>query len=260
MNGVLARIVRETKDDLKARKAAVTLSAMEARARRTPKTGTFAAAVRGPGVRVIAELKSRSPSAGPLRDPYDPGAFAKEYARAGAAAISVLTEPHYFGGDLSHLAMAGKAGLPVLRKDFIVDPYQVFEARANGADAVLLIVRILTDAELRELLGIVEFMAFDALVEAHDAAELERALAAGARIVGVNCRDLDTLTVDKSVFDRLIPSIPKDRTIVAESGIKTAADVQRLRGLGANAILVGESLLRHADLEAAARALVDAGR
>lgn len=262
MNPVLAEILRRTEADLAVRRVARPLTAVEDAASAAPPARPFAEAlVREKGVAVIAELKARSPSAGMLRPDYDVPAGAAAYARAGARALSILTEPHFFGGRPDHLTAArGACELPLLRKDFIVDPYQVAEARAHGADAVLLIVRVLDPAVLDRLMAEVRRWRMEALVEAHTAPEVDRALKAGARLIGINSRDLDTLRMDPGAFARLAAGVPADRILVAESGIKTAADVRALKPLGVRAVLVGESLLKQPDLEQAARLLVDAGR
>lgn len=209
----------------------------------------FAQALSRPDrVNVIAECKHRSPSRGILRRDYDPVALARAYEEAGAAAISVLTEPAFFNGDLAHLeAVAGAVTVPVLRKDFIVDESQVLEARAAGASAVLLIVASLSDAELRRLLSACDTEGLAALVEVHTHDELARAVDVGARIIGVNSRDLRTLAVDPTTAASLIGAIPGDVVAVAESGLKTREEVARLRGAGYDAFLVGERLVTGAD-------------
>jgi indole-3-glycerol phosphate synthase len=210
-----------------------------------PPTRPFAVALRQPGLSVIAEFKRRSPSGGLIRRDAEPGDIARTYAAAGAAALSVLTDETYFGGSDADLRDARAAcALPVLRKDFVVDAYQVYEARAIGADAVLLIVRALADAELCSLLGLAHEFGMDALVETHSADEVERALAAGAEIVGVNNRDLDTLTTDVSLAPRLRGLVPSDRVFVAESGISSPEHMRVLADAGVDAVLIGESLLR----------------
>lgn len=231
-----------------------------ARAADAPPPRGFAAALRRDGeVRLLAEVKRRSPSAGEIRPGADPAEVARAYADGGAAALSVLTDRDYFGGSLDALrAVRAAVPLPVLRKDFVVDPLQLWEARAAGADAVLLILRILSDAQLAELGGLAAELGMDALVEAHDAAELDRALAAGFALVGINNRDLATFTTDLDLSVRLAPRVPAGVTYVAESGIRTADDVDRLGAAGVDAILVGESLMRQPDVRAAAAAL--AGR
>ncbi len=195
---------------------------------------------------MIAEYKRRSPSAG-LMDGRgaDAGTVAGAYAEGGAAAVSVLTDAEYFGGSLEDLRSARSAvEIPVLRKDFVVDEVQVWEARAAGADAVLLIVRILEGARLAGLLDLCRELGFSSLVEAHDAAEVERALVAGAPIVGINNRDLATFRTDIEVSLGLVGTVPADRVVVAESGIRTRAEVERLGAAGVDAILVGETLMR----------------
>ena len=212
-------------------------------------------------VAVISEVKRRSPSAGWIREGADVAAIARGYEAAGAAAISVLTDEDWFGGSLEDLrAVRAAVAVPVLRKDFVVDPVQVWEARAAGADAVLLIVRILDDPALRTLLDVAREAGLDALVEVHDESELDRALAAGATIVGVNNRDLAVFRTDLAVTERLAPSVPAGVVLVAESGIASAADVDRLGGVGVDAVLVGESLMREPDPGAAARRLVGRAR
>jgi indole-3-glycerol phosphate synthase len=261
LTGVLDRIVFETRLDLARRRAKIPLADLERLVRRAPKVRPFAGALQKRGVALIAELKAKSPSAGLIRPRYDVAAGARVYARAGARALSVLTEPRYFGGKLEHLVLARRAsGLPVLRKDFIVDPYQVFEARAHGADAVLLIVRLLTDWELVTLQKLAWDLKMDALVETHNGEELDRAKKAGARLIGINSRNLDTLAMDPRAFEKLVPRAPRGAVLVAESGIKTPEDVRRLSGLGVHAMLVGESLLKQKDLETAARVLAAAGK
>jgi indole-3-glycerol phosphate synthase len=195
-------------------------------------------------VNVIAECKRRSPSRGVLRADYDPAAVAREYESAGAAALSVLTEPTFFDGAPEHLtAVRAATTLPVLRKDFIVDPYQIFEARAIGADAILLIVSALKSSELRRLHVIARDMGLDVLVEVHDTAELETALKVGGTIVGVNNRNLRTLDVDIDTSQQIIDRIPSGVVAVAESGLRSGDDVIRLREAGYSAFLIGEHLI-----------------
>ena len=206
---------------------------------------------------MIAEFKRRSPSRGVIREGLDPAAVAQAYEAAGAAALSVLTEPEHFGGSLEDLRQARAATLlPALRKDFVVDPYQVWEAWAAGADAVLLIVAALSDAELKGLLATAGEATLDALVEVHDRGELDRALAAGARLVGVNNRDLRTLEVSLDTSIGLGPLVPGGVVKVAESGIRTGDDVRRLRECGFDAVLVGEHLMASPDPGAALEALI----
>ena len=244
--------VRQQREPLAAlRERVARLSPVGRSARPAGETGgRFLDAIsRADRINVIAECKRRSPSRGVLREDYDPVAIAREYASAGAAAISVLTEPTFFDGSLEHLT-AVRAGLaqtnddvPVLRKDFIVSEYQVLEARAAGADAVLLIVAALEPAELRSLSITAAACGMDALVEVHNAGELSVALDAGARIVGVNNRNLRTLEVDVKASDALIALMPRDVVAVSESGLRTPEDLARLRQLGYRAFLIGERLM-----------------
>lgn len=208
----------------------------------------FRASLSSPGVRVIAECKRRSPSRGVLRHDYDPAAIAAEYERGGAAAISVLTEPTFFDGSLEHLRQVrARVTLPVLRKDFVITPYQVVEAAAAGADAVLLIVAALGDADLRALGATARACGLDTLVEVHDGSELSRALDAGAEVVGVNSRNLRTLSVNPHVLDEIGPAIPRGVVAVAESGLKTADELRRLRALRYDAFLMGERFMTASD-------------
>jgi indole-3-glycerol phosphate synthase len=239
--------------ELKSSGAAEALSRSVAAA---PAPRDFRSALRGPRVALIAECKARSPSGGLLQRSYDPAALARRYAANGAAAISVLTEPDFFGGDLDHLQAArGAVDLPVLCKDFVVDPIQVTSARAVGADAVLLVVALVDDDTLRQLHALVLRLGMQALVEVHSEAELERALQADAAIIGINNRDLTTMKTDKTTTARLRLRIPPGHAVISESGIASRADIDALQRLGIDAALVGESLLRAVDLEAKVREL-----
>jgi indole-3-glycerol phosphate synthase len=216
----------------------------------------FRDAITGPGVALIAECKERSPSGGVLQQPYDPVSLAKRYAENGAAALSVLTEPEFFGGSLDHLhAVREAVELPILCKDFIVDSVQIFAARAMGADAILLIVGILDDGELDHFQYQARDLGMRALVEVHTEEEVERALRTGATMIGINNRDLTRMKTDSATTGRLRPLIPKGRTVVSESGIETRADIDALHEIGVDAALVGEALLRAPDLEAKVREL-----
>ncbi len=229
-------------------------AALERRAlARAPRPGVFTAALaRLDRTNIIAECKRRSPSRGVLRADYDPAAIAGGYAAAGAAAISVLTEPTFFDGALEHLAaVRAVVDVPVLRKDFIVSEYQLFEARATGADAVLLIVAALTSAALVDLGARAAALGLDTLVEVHDAPELAAALDAGARVIGVNNRNLRTLEVDVHASEALMERMPPGVVAVSESGLKTAADLQRLSRLGYRAFLIGERFMAARDPGAA---------
>jgi indole-3-glycerol phosphate synthase len=244
---VLATIVSATRkrvESCRERRSMTVMTSLASKA--VPDAAGFVARLCDPRVpyRVIAECKRRSPSRGVLRRDYDPVAIAAAYERAGAAAISVLTEPSFFDGSLEHLeAVKAVVGLPVLRKDFTVDEYQVVEARAAGADAVLLIVAALTDPELARLLRTARDAKLAALVEVHDASELERAIGAGSEIIGVNNRSLKTLDVSVATSNALIDSIPDGCVAVAESGLRSGSDLRDLRAQGYDAFLVGERLV-----------------
>ena len=256
--GLLAAIVAAARRIVEVRRAREPLAELVRRASTVElRPGAFRSAVVRPGgVNVIAECKRRSPSRGILRPAYDPAAIARAYEAAGAAAVSVLTEPAFFDGSLEHVREVRRASrLPVLRKDFIVDEYQIWEARAAGADAVLLIVRALGASDLGRLHREAREAGLDVLVEIHDDAELEPALAAGATIVGVNSRDLQTLSVDPAVVRRLAGRIPPGVAAVAESGIRAARDVAELRRAGYSAFLIGEHLMTSADPGETLRAL-----
>jgi indole-3-glycerol phosphate synthase/phosphoribosylanthranilate isomerase len=259
----LARIAAATRADLAERKARVPLEELRAQAALAPAPRPFAGALRpvaGGPARLVGEIKRASPSKGMIAETFDPVERARAYERGGAAAFSVLTEPHFFQGALEHLRAVREAvALPVLRKDFIVDPYQVYASRAAGADALLLIVALLDDALLQELLALTRDLGMEALVEAHDAVEARRAVAAGAIVIGVNSRDLRTFAVDTAVVQNLRPLVPRDCVYVAESGIQNQVDARRARAWGADAILVGEALMRAGDPEAMARDLATAG-
>ena len=257
---LLETIVAAARLRVRARRELVPESALEARVASQAGTRGFRAALSRPGVRVIAECKRRSPSKGLLCEDYDPVRIARSYEQAGAAAISVLTEPTFFDGALSHLeAVRATVGIPLLRKDFIVDRYQVLEARAAGADAILLIVAALDHASLVSLRREAESLELDALVEVHDGDELDRAIAAGADVIGVNNRNLRTLEVDLEASDRLAARMPAHVVAVAESGLRSREDIDRLAARGYHAFLVGEQLMTAADPGAALGALTGRG-
>ncbi len=226
------------------------LASLESLIDTLPAARPFGARLRGgagPAPRIIAELKPRSPSAGVLQDPYQPRRVAIGYARVGAAAVSVLTEPEVFGGDMAHVIEARAAHLPILRKDFLVTPWQIAQSRVGGADAVLLIAAILTGPVLGAMIGAARRYGLEAIVEVHDEEDLARALDEGASIVGVNSRDLRTLEVDLGTAERLAPRLPGGICSVAESGIRTPGDLRRLAACGYDAFLIGETLLRTPD-------------
>ncbi len=229
-----------------------------------PPPNDFYAALKKPGVSLIAECKKASPSKGLLVPKYNPVRLAQAYVQGGASAISVLTDGRHFQGSLEHLrdvreAVSGRK-IPVLRKDFIFHPYQVYEARAAGADAILLIASVLGPTDLRDLLQLAHELGMNALVEVHTEAELEKALGVKPRILGVNNRNLQTFEVDFANTARLRKLIPPDVVVVAESGLKTAVDVRAMRDIGVDAILVGETLVKSKNLAATLKELVAAGR
>jgi indole-3-glycerol phosphate synthase len=255
---VLERILAETREEIERRKRDVPLATLERASAGRDAAGMrpFRDALMAPGVSVIAEFKRRSPSAGTLREDPDLAEVIAAYRRGGAAALSILTEGPNFGGALEDLRTARAAcELPLLRKDFILDGYQLHEARAAGADAVLLIVAALERAELSSLYGTARAIGLDVLVEVHDRDELHAALALDADIVGINNRDLRDFTVDLQRTERLMEDVPAGVAVVSESGIATAEQLQRLRERGVQAVLVGESLMRSADPAAALRDL-----
>jgi indole-3-glycerol phosphate synthase len=254
---VLGAIVAVARSSANARERASAADVERAAMARAANGAAFVASLRADGTRVIAECKRRSPSRGVLRAIYEPSVIARGYADAGAAAISVLTEPSFFDGSLEHLRNVRAAvSVPLLRKDFIVTEFQLMEARAAGADAALLIVAALDDESLRRLMARAQTLGLAALVEVHDRQELDRALAAGASVVGVNSRNLRTLDVGTSTFDELAPHIPASVTAVAESGLKSAADLVRLRTIGYRAFLIGERFMIGADPGAGLRNLL----
>ncbi len=253
---VLDDIVAGVRVDLAERQATTSLSDLRAALADVDAPRDPMPHLRAPGSSVIAEVKRRSPSKGALADIPDPTVLAREYAAGGAAAISVLTEQRRFGGSLADLrAVRAAVDTPLLRKDFIVTDYQLWEARAAGADLALLIVAALDDDDLRRLHDLVGELGLTALVEVHDEAETERAVALGAPLVGVNARNLKTLEIDPATFARLAPQVPDDVVKVAESGVVGVDDVRRHVGEGARAVLVGEALVKDGDPRAAVAAM-----
>jgi indole-3-glycerol phosphate synthase len=252
--GFLTDLVEQLRRDLDRRP--LPEGSLLLRSRAVPPPLDFEAALRGPGVSLIAEVKRASPSAGDIAE-VEPDEQAARYERGGAAAVSVLTQPRHFAGSLADLRLVRRAvRVPILRKDFLLHPAQVLEARVEGADAVLLIAAALTVSELEDLRSLAEELGMAALVEAHGEEDLGRALESGARVVGVNARDLETLDVDVERARRLAATVPGDRVLVLESGIRSRDDVLRAGRAGAAAVLVGESLMRAPDPEAAVRDLV----
>jgi indole-3-glycerol phosphate synthase len=257
---VLDEILAGVREDVATREAQVPLEQIKQLALEAPPPLDAYAALRAPGVGVIAEVKRASPSKGPLAEIPDPAELAREYAAGGARCVSVLTEKRWFGGSLDDLvAVRTAVDVPVLRKDFIVSSYQVHEARAHGADLVLLIVAALEQNTLSGLLDRIESLGMTALVEVHDEEETDRALAAGARVIGINARDLRTLEVDRSVFERIAPGLPNSVVKIAESGVRGPHDLIRYASAGADAVLVGEGLVTQKSPRDAVAELVTAG-
>jgi indole-3-glycerol phosphate synthase len=250
---ILDDILAHKRDEVATRRRAVPRAALrDAPAWAAPRRGFRAALAARPAPAVVAECKRASPSRGRIRSVYDPAAIAASYARGGAAALSVLTDGRFFEGALGHLGAAREAsGLPCLRKDFLVDPYQVDEARAAGADAVLVIVAAVAAAGGRELMAAAADAGLDVLVEVHAEAELEWAAVAGATLIGINNRDLRTFAVTLETTERLAPRLPPGALLVAESGIRSAADLRRMTAAGAHAVLVGEAFMERPDPGAA---------
>jgi indole-3-glycerol phosphate synthase len=257
---VLDEILAGVRDDVAARQQQVSMEEIRSLSAAAPPALDAYALLRKPGVGVIAEVKRASPSRGLLADIPDPADLAKEYAAGGARCVSVLTESRWFGGSLADFdAVRAAVDVPLLRKDFVVSSYQVHEARAHGADLVLLIVAALEQNALVGLLERVESLGMTALVEVHTEDEADRALAAGARIIGVNARNLRTLEVDRSVFERIAPGLPNMVVKIAESGVRGPHDLIRYASAGADAVLVGEGLVTHKSPRDAVAELVTAG-
>lgn len=257
---VLDSIIEGVLADVAAREAVTSLADVKAQAKDAPKPLDVMAALREPGIGVIAEVKRASPSRGALANIADPAELASAYQSGGARVISVLTEQRRFNGSLADLdAVRAAVSIPVLRKDFIVKPYQIHEARAHGADMLLLIVAALEQSVLESLLERTESLGMTALVEVHTEEEADRALQAGARVIGVNARNLKTLEVDRDCFGRIAPGLPSNIIRVAESGVRGTADLLAYAGAGADAVLVGEGLVTSGDPRSAVADLVTAG-
>jgi indole-3-glycerol phosphate synthase len=253
---MIEQLIEGAREGVDARKRELPQAALEAQLSARGEDRPFQEALVRPGLSLIAEFKRRSPSAGDIAPGADVGGWVAAYERGGAAALSVLTDGPHFGGSLEDLRAARSAAtLPIIRKDFIVDPYQLYEAAVNGADAVLLIARALSDRELRALYDEARALDLDCVVEVHDAEELERALEAEAEVIGINNRDLDEQRVDIQTTFELMPDIPAGKTVVAESGISGREELWELDRVGVDAVLIGGALMNSADPEAAAREL-----
>ena len=263
MPSILDKIVAAKREELADAQRAAPLAAVQRMAMEQPRPLSLSAALSGDGIRLIAEVKKASPSRGLLSPDFDPVRLAGTYIANGAAAVSCLTDPR-FQGELAHLSAIKQSGAsgsaPVLRKDFLFDPYQVYEARAARADGILLIVAILDPALLKELLQIAQSLSMQCLVEVHDESELETAVEADAEIIGINNRDLHTFTTDLAVSQRIAPLVPGDRVVVSESGIFTPDDLRLLSAFRVNAVLVGEAIVTNPDVAAKVRELSGQGR
>jgi indole-3-glycerol phosphate synthase len=261
---VLAAICARTRADVERRKALMPLEELKARLKDAPPPRGFGRALKeriAKGeIGLVAEIKRASPSAGLIRSDFDPAALARAYTEAGATCLSVLTDAPFFQGDPAHLKAAREASpLPVLRKDFMLDPWQIYESRVLGADCVLLILAALSDHEARELEALARSLDMDVLAEIHDAAELDRALGLETGLIGINNRNLKTMETNIETTVELAPRVPLDRFVVAESGLRTHADLQQLMKAGVYCFLVGEHLMRAPDVGAATRALLGKG-
>lgn len=259
MSDVLANILAYKRDEVAVRRSVRSMEAVEAEARTQSAPRGFTNALLRAGDRpaLIAEIKKASPSKGLIRADFDPPALARAYAEGGASCLSVLTDAPSFQGSEDYLvAVRAAVSLPILRKDFVIDPWQIAESRAIGADAVLIIMAAVDDDLALDLMDAAQSFDMDVLVEVHDEAELERALLLDAPMIGINNRSLATFATDLATTERLAPRVPHDRLLVSESGIFTPADIARLRIAGARAFLVGESLMRQPDVAAATRDLL----
>ena len=245
----LQKILETKREEIQGRKVLLPLSELKRRLAESPPPLDFDGAIRSRDRALVAEVKRSSPSRGRIREDFDPVAIARIYAEGGAAAVSVLTESRFFEGRDSFLRdIRQNIGLPLLRKDFIIDPYQIYETRFLGGDALLLITRALDDGRLKEFIRLSSELGLASLVEIHDEADLEKALSSGAGIIGINNRDLSTFATDLEVSLRLAPLVPQGRTVISESGIRSRSDIQRLESAGIHAFLVGETLMREKDI------------
>ena len=256
----LEKILESKREEIEQRKIALPLSELKRRLAESPFPLDFDGAVRSRARALIAEVKRSSPSRGRIREDFDPVAIARIYAEGGAAAVSVLTESRFFEGRDSFLQdIRQNVDLPLLRKDFIIDPYQIYETRFLGGDALLLISRILDAGQLKEFIRLSSELGLSSLVEIHDETDLEKALAAGARIIGINNRDLSTFSTNLEVSLRLAPLVPEGMTVISESGIRSRNDIERLESAGIHAFLVGETLMREKDIGRKMKELLPAG-
>jgi indole-3-glycerol phosphate synthase len=254
---MLDKIIAQKREDVEQRKKMATIPYLQQRIARRKPTLDLALALKGNHIRLIAEVKQASPSRGMLSPNFNPVKLAQTYAEGGAAAISVLTEANYFMGNIEHLAAIKEVvRLPLLRKDFIFDLYQVYESRAYGADALLLIAAILNQKQIKELVSLSHSLGLRCLVEVHNESEVERAVLSEAEIIGINNRDLNTLSIDINMTRRLRPLIPQERIVVSESGIKSERDIEKLRKWGVDAVLVGEALVTAGDVRVKMKELI----
>jgi indole-3-glycerol phosphate synthase len=254
---MLDKIIAQKRQEIEQRKKKSTINYLQQRIAQQKPTLDLALALKGDHIRLIAEVKQASPSRGMLIPNFNPIELAQTYAEGSAAAISVLTEENYFMGSIEHLAEIKEVvGLPLLRKDFIFDPYQVYESRAYGADALLLIAAILNQEQLKELVSLSDSLGLRCLVEVHNKGEVERAILSEAEIIGINNRDLNTFTIDITTTRRLRPLIPKERIVVSESGIKSKRDIEKLGKWGVDAVLVGEALVTASDIPTKMKELI----
>ena len=254
---MLDRIIAQKREEVEQRKKEAPMSYLQERIARQKPVPDLAPALKGDHIRLIAEVKQASPSRGMLTSNFNPIRLAQTYAEGGAAAISVLTDASYFMGSIERLAAIKEVvRLPLLRKDFIFDPYQVYESRAYGADALLLIAAILSQGQLKELISLSHSLGLRCLVEVHNEGEVERAVLSAAEIIGINNRDLNTFSVDINTTRRLRPLVPQGKIVVSESGIKSRKDMEKLGKWGVDAVLIGEALVTAGDVRAKMKELL----
>lgn len=251
---ILDEILKHKREEVARQRRIVPISRLEREIESAPPPRDFAGAISSDEISIIAEIKKASPSAGIFREDLDPAELARKYESGGAAAISVITDFRFFMGRLDHLDVVRSASaLPLLRKEFIIDEYQIIESRVHGADAILLIVAVLERAKLKDFIGVCADLGMDALVETHEEREIELALDCGAEVVGINNRDLKTFRVSLETTKRLRSLLPEGKIIVSESGIRSPEDIQELKSIGVNAVLIGERLVRSDDPAATIR-------